>query len=92
MPTPFKLRLLAIPLKTYIDTGSDVSEFTNPDAGPEKLIRKYAQRLEKTGGGMVSVVGGFSQSNHSRPLYKYMDLLISVLLDSGYELVDLNSL
>ncbi len=77
---------------TYIDTGSDVSEFTNPDAGPEKLIRKYAQRLEQTGGGMVSVVGGFSQSNHSRPLYKYMDLLISVLLDSGYELVDLNSL
>ncbi len=77
---------------TYIDAGSDVSEFTNPDASPEKLIKKYVQRLEKSNGGMVSVVGGFSQSNHTRPLYKYMNLLISVLLDSGYELVDLNSL
>lgn len=77
---------------TYIDAGSEVSEFSNPDASPEKLIKKYVQRLEKSNGGMVSVVGGFSQSNHTRPLYKYMNLLISVLLDSGYELVDLNSL
>ena len=50
------------------------------------------QALEKSDGGVVSVVGGFSQSNHSRPLYKYIALLISALLDSGYELVDLNSL
>ena len=77
---------------SYVDSGSDVSEFTNPDANPEKLIKKYVQQLEKSGGGMVSVVGGFSQSNHTKPLYKYMSLLISVLLDSGYELVDLNSL
>ena len=77
---------------SYIDAGSDISEFTDPDASPEKLIKKYVQRLEKSNGGIVSVVGGFSQSNHTRPLYKYMNLLISVLLDSGYELVDLNSL
>ncbi len=59
---------------------------------PEKLIKKYCQALDKSGGGVVSVVGGFSQSNHSRPLYKYLALLISALLDSGYELVDLNAL
>ena len=77
---------------TYVLPCSDFSEFNNPDMDPEKLIRKYIAALEKTNGGVVSVVGGFSQSNHSRPLYKYMALLISALLDSGYELVDLNSL
>ena len=77
---------------TYVFPCSDFSEFNNPDMDPEKLIRKYIAALEKTNGGVVSVVGGFSQSNHSRPLYKYMSLLISALLDSGYELVDLNSL
>ncbi len=77
---------------TYIDIDSDITEFSDPNANPDKLIKKYVQELEKNGGGMISVVGGFSQSNHTRPLYKYMSLLISVLLDSGYELVDLNSL
>lgn len=77
---------------TYVTSTNDISEFSIPDADPEKLIKKYCQSLEKAGGGVVSVVGGFSQSNHSRPLYKYLDLLISALLDSGYELVDLNSL
>ena len=77
---------------TYIDTGIDVSEFNFPDANPEKLIKKYCDNINKNGGGMISIVGGFSQGNHTRPLYKYLDLLISVLLDSGYELVDLNSL
>ena len=77
---------------TYITPCSEVSEFTNPDMDPEKLIKRFCLGLEKSGGGVVSVVGGFSQSNHSRPLYKYVALLISALLDSGYELVDLNSL
>ncbi len=77
---------------TYVLPCSDFSEFNNPDMDPEKLIKKYIAALEKTNSGVVSVVGGFSQSNHSRPLYKYMALLISALLDSGYELVDLNSL
>ena len=77
---------------TYVNACTDVSEFTNPDMDPEKLIKRFCQALEKSGGGVVSVVGGFSQSNHSRPLYKYIALLISALLDSGYELVDLNSL
>ena len=77
---------------TYVNPCSDISEFNNPDMDPEKIIKKFLQGLEKSKGGVVSVVGGFSQSNHSRPLYKYMDLLISALLDSGYELVDLNSL
>ncbi len=77
---------------TYVNPCSDVSEFNNPDMDPEKLIKKFLLGLDKTNGGVVSVVGGFSQSNHSRPLYKYMALLISALLDSGYELVDLNSL
>ena len=56
------------------------------------MIKKFCQALDKANGGVVSVVGGFSQSNHARPLYKYIALLISALLDSGYELVDLNSL
>ena len=77
---------------TYVNACTDVSDFTNPDMDPEKLIKRFCQALEKSGGGVVSVVGGFSQSNHSRPLYKYIALLISALLDSGYELVDLNNL
>ena len=76
----------------YVSPCTDFSEFTNPDMEPEKLMKKFLQGLEKSNGGVVSVVGGFSQSNHSRPLYKYLALLISALLDSGYELVDLNSL
>ena len=71
---------------------SDITEFTNPDMDPEKMINKFCQTLERSNGGVVSVVGGFSQSNHTRPLYKYLALLISALLDSGYELVDLNAL
>ncbi len=77
---------------TYVNACCDISEFSNPDMDPEKMIKKFCQALDKSNGGVVSVVGGFSQSNHSRPLYKYIALLISALLDSGYELVDLNSL
>ena len=77
---------------TYVNACSDITEFTNPDMDPEKMINKFCQTLERSNGGVVSVVGGFSQSNHTRPLYKYLALLISALLDSGYELVDLNSL
>ena len=77
---------------TYVSACCDVSEFSNPNMDPEKMIKKFCQALDKSNGGVVSVVGGFSQSNHARPLYKYVALLISVLLDSGYELVDLNSL
>ena len=77
---------------TYVNACSDITEFTNPDMDPEKMINKFCQTLERSNGGVVSVVGGFSQSNHTRPLYKYLALLISALLDSGYELVDLNAL
>ncbi len=77
---------------TYVNACSDVTEFTHPDMDPEKMIRRFCQGLEKSDGGVVSVVGGFSQSNHTRPLYKYVALLISALIDSGYDIVDLNSL
>ena len=76
----------------YIDSGSGNLEFSTADSSPEKNIKKICEKLTKSGDGVVSVVGGFSQGNHSRPLYNYIDLLISVLLDSGYEIVDLNSL
>ena len=49
-----------------------------------KILNKYAKNDSR--------IHVFSQSNHARPLYKYVALLISVLLDSGYELVDVNSL
>ena len=67
-------------------------EFSATDSSPEKNIKKICEKLTKNGGGVISVVGGFSQGNHTRPLYNYIDLLISVILDSGYEIVDLNSL
>ena len=77
---------------TYVDSRQDVSEFDDTVFPPEELIEKYYLQMKKNGGGIIPVVGGFSQGIHAKPLYNYLDILISVLIDGDFEFVSLNEL
>ena len=77
---------------TYVNSNHEYSEFDDKLLTPEDLITKYFNELESSKGGIVPVVGGFSQGNHAKPLYNYLDILISVLIDGNFEFVQLNEL
>ncbi len=77
---------------TYVNSNHEYSEFDDKLLTPEELITKYFNELESSKGGIVPVVGGFSQGNHAKPLYNYLDILISVLIDGNFEFVQLNEL
>jgi len=76
----------------YVYVSCEPLEFTSIGQNPEAIISRYVSALKKTNGGIIPVTGGFSGEHHSKPLYNYLDVLISVLIDSGYELVDLTDL
>ena len=77
---------------TYVNSNHEYSEFDEKLLSPEDLITKYFNELEKSEGGIVPVVGGFSQGIHAKPLYNYLDILITVLIDGNFEFVQLNEL
>lgn len=76
----------------YVSSCYDASEYDNSSAKPDKLIQQYYKITEKTNGGVIPVVGGYSQTYHVKPLYDYLDLLICILIDGGYEFVDITEL
>lgn len=76
----------------YIQSYHDVDDYNNPELTPEQLIQKYYESIAITNGGIIPVTIGFTQGNRTEPLYNYLDLLISALIDAGYELVDINDL
>lgn len=76
----------------YIQSYNDVNDYKNPELTSVQLIQSYYETVALTNGGIVPVTVGFSQGNRTTPLYNYLDLLISALIDAGYELVDVNDL
>lgn len=68
------------------------SELLPKDTSPIELIEEYCATLARTGGGIVPIAVGFSQGNRTDPLYNYIDLLICALIDSGFELVNVEDL
>ncbi len=76
----------------YVNSFHKLSEFDNPELRPEVLIRSFYEDIEAQKGGIIPIVGGFSQGYHVYPLYNYLDLLISALIDGGYELVGIDGL
>ena len=77
---------------TYVNSNQDFSEFDEKNSSPEELITKYYNEIKRNGGGVIPVVGGFSQGVHAKPLYNYLDILISILIDGDFEFVQLNEL
>ena len=77
---------------TYVDSLQALSEFEDKNLLPEELITNYYLQMKKNGGGIIPVVGGFSQGTHAKPLFNYLDILISVLINGNFEFVSLNEL
>lgn len=77
---------------TYVDSCYNSSEYKDLSIRPEKLIQEYLSDLEKTDGGVISITAGYSGEYHKTPLYDYLDLLICILIDNGYEFVDISEL
>ncbi len=76
----------------YIHSYHDYNDYNGIDLSPQEMIQQYFDSLKKTNGGIVPVSVGFSQSSGNEPLYNYLDLLISALIDSGYEIVEVEDL
>ena len=76
----------------YVNSFHELSEFDSPEVRPEVLIRSYYDDIVRQGGGIIPIVGGFSEGYHVYPLYNYLDVLISALIDGGYELVGIEDL
>ena len=77
---------------TYVEPCTKKLEFDNYSNMPESLIETLYTEVSKKNGGVVPVVGGFSQGYHIEPLYNYLDLLISTLIEGGFELVEITEL
>ena len=77
---------------SYVDSCYNSDEYKDFLIKPEKLIQEYYSDIEKTKGGVIPVTGGYSQGYHIAPLYDYLDLLICILIDGGYEFVDITEL
>ena len=77
---------------SYVNNNFKFSKTDIQNIKAEKLIDEYSQMLKFANSGIIPVITGFSYGIHEDPLYNHMDLLISALLDSGYEIVNLNQL
>lgn len=77
---------------TYVGSRHQFSEFDKGDARPEALIRRYYDDIERNHGGIIPIVGGFSQGYHAYPLYDYLDVLVSALIEGGYQIVGIDDL
>ena len=77
---------------SYVNNNFKYSPTDIQNVKAEKLIDEYNMMLKFASFGIIPVAVGYSYGIHEEPLYRYMDLLISSLLDSGYEIVALNQL
>ena len=77
---------------SYVEPVTHKLEFDNFSDIPKSYIEFLYQAVEQEGGGVIPIVGGFSQGYHKDPLYNYLDILISILIEGGYELVDITEL
>lgn len=77
---------------SYINNNFRYASTDTQTVKPEKLINEYYTMLKYANYGVIPVTVGYSQGFHEDPLYNHLDVLISALLDGGYELVELNQL
>ena len=77
---------------TYVEPCTTKLEFDHYENMPEELIKTLYLEVGQDRGGVIPVVGGFSQGYHIEPLYNYLDLLISTLVEGGFELVELTEI
>ena len=73
---------------SYVYPCTDKLEFEKRDNMPESLITEINEKIAENGGGVVPIVGGFSKGYHIEPLYNYLDIIISTLIEGGYQIVD----
>lgn len=59
---------------------------------PQSIIYEYCDLLKRVDSGIVPVTTGYSNGNRTEPLYKYLDILICALVDSGFEFVTVSEL
>ncbi|MBP3709527.1 MAG: polysaccharide deacetylase family protein [Treponema sp.] len=53
-----------------------------------RIIEAHLASLAKNGGGVVPVTVGFAQSARTDYVHQNLDLLVSAILDSGFDIVD----
>ncbi|MFC2330323.1 MAG: polysaccharide deacetylase family protein [Treponema sp.] len=80
---------------TYVDTTSNVRDFISLEECAESgshyytsadVIDSYMSDLNRAGGGILAVSVGLPRGSRESLLYENLDLLISALLDEGYEI------
>jgi hypothetical protein len=52
-----------------------------------QIMNDCLSELEKNGGGCIPVTAGYAHGTRADYVYDYLDLLISAVLDAGYEIV-----
>ena len=77
---------------SYVNNNFKYSDTDIQTIRPEILINEYNSILKFANYGIIPVSVGYSTGIHEDPLYAHMDLLISSLLDAGYEIVELEKL
>ena len=77
---------------SYVNNNFKYSDTDIQTIKPEILINEYNSILKFANYGIIPVSVGYSTGIHEDPLYAHMDLLISALLDAGYEIVELEKL
>ena len=51
------------------------------------MISRYMESLKSKAGGVIPVTIGVSKGTRDGYIYDYLDILISAILDAGYEIV-----
>lgn len=81
---------------TYVDSTQTVSDMVTMEQAVAhkavyyscaELIEKYMNSLAEKGGGIIPVTVGISHGSRESYVYNNLDLLISAVLDAGYDIV-----
>jgi peptidoglycan/xylan/chitin deacetylase (PgdA/CDA1 family) len=81
---------------SYINTTQNVSDTVTFEQAinenkhyysPSMLITRYMECLKSKAGGVIPVTIGISKGTRDGYVYDYLDILISAILDAGYEIV-----
>ncbi len=70
-----------------VSAGGGETSAGEKSAGPQELIDGYMRALRENGGGIVSVPVGPERDSGGERLYGRLDLLISAILDGGFDIV-----
>ena len=81
---------------SYVDSTQNVSDTVTFEQAIEDnknyysssaLISRYMESLKSKAGGVIPVTIGVSKGTRDGYIYDYLDILISAILDAGYEIV-----